>query len=67
MSYEINLLYHTKQHVLYTDADILEETKQVNRRIYEENFLSERRSVIKWCKRKNQEHGIVIMHEDHDL
>ncbi|CAG8519314.1 7770_t:CDS:10 [Paraglomus brasilianum] len=59
VSYEINLLYHTKQHVLYTDADILEETKQVNRRIYEENFLSERRNVIKWCKRKNQEHDMI--------
>ena len=60
MSYEINLLYHAKQHVLYIDSDI-EETKQVNRRIYEENFLSERRSVIKWCKRKSQEHGIVLL------
>ncbi|CAG8481595.1 6168_t:CDS:10 [Paraglomus occultum] len=59
VSYEINLLYHTKQHVLYTDADMLEETKQVHRRIYEENFLSERRSVIKWCKRKNQEHDMI--------
>ena len=31
-SYGINLLYHTKQHVPYTNNDMLEETKQVNRR-----------------------------------